>query len=495
MKNGKVLVIGLDGGTFSLIKPWMEEGELPTFKKIMDGGVHGELRSTIPHASFPAIPSFYTGKNPANHGVFRCIQPDGSAFRFDHIKSKAFWDILGENGKKVCIFNMPATYPPKKVNGILISNTLTSSKELDITFPKELKDEFDFPVRPKYETPRDLESKKKILAEIVETTSKRFDIMQELLKRDFDFPLFFVAGTDVAQHLVFKHKDLLLPYFREIDEGISGLMDGFENIIIFSDHGFEACPDYDFHINSWLQRENCQRMVGGRFIKNVYSLLRNLIPKKFVRRMKRTLKKAKSGKKGEKMHRFIPGIDWDNTMAYGDCGNGLRIIRKNLDGRDYEEFRDTLIEKLKGVEFNGREVMKEVLKREEVFRGPHMEDTWDILFITDEGFVATPFPGREIFSKDKAVKGKGIEGTHSIMAMFMAYGTDMAEGKMIQNINLTDIAPTILHMFGTPIPEDMDGRVLKEIFREDSELAGREVRYRRRDRRERIQDIVDGIEL
>jgi len=495
MKKGKILVIGLDGGTFTLIKPWIEDGKLPTFKRIMKRGVYGELRSTIPHASFPAIPSFYTGKNPANHGVFRCIQPDGSAFRFDDIKSKTFWDILGENGKKVCIFNIPATYPPKEATGVLISDTLTSSKDLDFTFPKELKNEFDFPVRPRYKAFKDMKSKKKILVEVKEITSKRFDIVEELLERNFDFTVFFITGTDIAQHLAFKHKDLLLPYLREIDKRINKLMDNFENIIIFSDHGFEACPDYDFHINSWLQKENYQKMLGGMLIKNIYSLLRILIPKKVVKRMGRILKKAKSSKKGEEMHRFIPGIDWDNTWVYGDCGNGLRIIRNNLERRDYEEFRDMLIEKLKGVKFKDRLVMREVLKREDVFKGSHIGETWDILFVTNERFVVTPFPGREIFSKDKAVKGRGIEGRHGLMAIFMAYGTDIAEGKTIQNINLTDIAPTILHIFGIPIPEDMDGRVLKEILGDNSEPGRRKVVYRRKDEKERIQDIVNEIEL
>ena len=44
----KVLIIGLDGATFDIIKPWIEKGELPTLKNLMKEGVHGDLRSTIP---------------------------------------------------------------------------------------------------------------------------------------------------------------------------------------------------------------------------------------------------------------------------------------------------------------------------------------------------------------------------------------------------------------------------------------------------------------
>ncbi len=44
----KLFVIGLDGATFDLIKPFIAQGKLPTFKKLMDSGVWSELRSTVP---------------------------------------------------------------------------------------------------------------------------------------------------------------------------------------------------------------------------------------------------------------------------------------------------------------------------------------------------------------------------------------------------------------------------------------------------------------
>ena len=68
--NKKVVVIGLDGVTFDLIKPWAEEGELPTFKNLMDGGVHGNQKSTLPYATIPAWPSFATGCNPGKHSFY-----------------------------------------------------------------------------------------------------------------------------------------------------------------------------------------------------------------------------------------------------------------------------------------------------------------------------------------------------------------------------------------------------------------------------------------
>lgn len=64
--NRKVVVIGLDGATFDLIKPWVDEGRLPNIGNLMKNGVSGYLRSVIPVLSAPAWVSFRTGKK--NYG-------------------------------------------------------------------------------------------------------------------------------------------------------------------------------------------------------------------------------------------------------------------------------------------------------------------------------------------------------------------------------------------------------------------------------------------
>ena len=72
----RLLVIGLDGATFDLIKPWVRQGELPNIAKILQRGVHGELKSTVPPMSPPAWTSFMTGKNPGKHGIFHFVETE-----------------------------------------------------------------------------------------------------------------------------------------------------------------------------------------------------------------------------------------------------------------------------------------------------------------------------------------------------------------------------------------------------------------------------------
>jgi predicted AlkP superfamily phosphohydrolase/phosphomutase len=86
--NSKVLVIGLDGGTFTLLQPWMDEGKLPNLKMIQEEGVSGELESTIPPITPPAWSSFMTGNNPGKHGVFHFVCKDKTTGREAPINSR-----------------------------------------------------------------------------------------------------------------------------------------------------------------------------------------------------------------------------------------------------------------------------------------------------------------------------------------------------------------------------------------------------------------------
>ncbi|RLE47527.1 MAG: hypothetical protein DRJ18_03130 [Candidatus Methanomethylicota archaeon] len=70
MKKLRVIVIGLDGATWKLIKPWAEEGKLQTLKRLMEEGAYGELKSTIPPITAAAWASLLTGKNPGKTGIY-----------------------------------------------------------------------------------------------------------------------------------------------------------------------------------------------------------------------------------------------------------------------------------------------------------------------------------------------------------------------------------------------------------------------------------------
>src|SRR5205085_4673898 len=55
-------------------------------------------------------------------------------------------------------------------------------------------------------------------------------------------------------------------------------------------------------------------------------------------------------------------------------------------------------------------------------------------------------------------------GTHRDYGIFLAQGSVIRAGATLEGACMTDLAPTILHLLGVPVPDDMDGHVLEEIF-------------------------------
>ena len=46
----------------------------------------------------------------------------------------------------------------------------------------------------------------------------------------------------------------------------------------------------------------------------------------------------------------------------------------------------------------------------------------------------------------------------------MAHGTGLARGATVEGASIPDMTPTILHAMGEPVPDDMDGSVLRGLF-------------------------------
>src|SRR3990170_2119217 len=122
----KVFILGLDGGTFDMILPLVEKGELPHMSQLLQKGAWGRLESTI-HPSTPiAWTSFMTGLNPGKHGIYDFIIAKDNDYGFklstaaDRFES-TMWDYMSGFDKKTVVVNVPYTYPPDKINGIMIS--------------------------------------------------------------------------------------------------------------------------------------------------------------------------------------------------------------------------------------------------------------------------------------------------------------------------------------------------------------------------------------
>src|SRR5262245_3903782 len=141
-----LLVIGLDGASLDLIRPWAAAGRLPVLAGLMARGAWGRLRSTIPAATFPAWTSLVTGVNPGRHGVldFTARIPGTYRVRFvngSHRQVPALWTYFGDAGRRVVVLTVPATYPPEPVAGVMVSGfdtPLTTTIDGSFVHPRTL---------------------------------------------------------------------------------------------------------------------------------------------------------------------------------------------------------------------------------------------------------------------------------------------------------------------------------------------------------------------
>lgn len=114
--DSRVIVLGIDGGTWDVIEPMMAAGELPNLKKLYDGGLHGVLTSRPPILSPVVWTTIFTGFLHEKHGV-----QDWKTSQSVNRRVSAIWEILREKDKRVDVFNVPATWPPDVIRGSMLS--------------------------------------------------------------------------------------------------------------------------------------------------------------------------------------------------------------------------------------------------------------------------------------------------------------------------------------------------------------------------------------
>jgi predicted AlkP superfamily phosphohydrolase/phosphomutase len=518
-QSNRIIVIGLDGATWNIIEPMVQEGKLPTIEKLTQDGCYGNLESCIPSKTFPAWKCYSTGKNPGKLGVYGFANlVAGSQYRvvFNNstsFKSEELWDILGRNGISCGVLDMPTTYPPKEINGFMVSNA--PPRPSSFVYPGELEGEikrhFDYKTEPDhyFESDRDA-----AIRDCMAIIQQRFEVASYLLKK-FD-PFFFhltIFEIDTMQH--YTRGKPLEDAWVAIDNGIKSILDEHCDkdtyVILMSDHGHtdRVC---NFQIARWLEskglsinknRSNTMRiilsMLGlrrdrviGLAIKTgTLRLLRNYFPKIIRARFLALLPtRANAGPRNP-----IGGmVDQEKSKVIPFGGGGLLYINQQLFSSqdEYDNFRTNLISELKGIADprTGVKLAQQVYKAEELYSGPYLSLAPDIVVAPTEGYMLGNVGAVEdiwVYPESDWTR------CHRLQGIFTILGPDIKQGFQVRGARIYDLAPTILHLFGTPIPQDMDGRVLQETLEEGSELAIRELTYQRHDERTRVRGKIKGL--
>jgi predicted AlkP superfamily phosphohydrolase/phosphomutase len=491
----RVLIIGLDGATFDVLDPLMAAGRMPNLKHLIDTGTAGILDSTKPPITPAAWTTFMTGKGPGRHGIvdFEKYDVRTNQLTFNstyEIREKTIWEILSEKGFRVGSINVPMTYPPRKVNGFMISGFETPSIEKDFTYPRELKDEI-LKRWPGYSYRSDWKRKTfggdELFQRNLEHIEKSFNQGYELAafcgeKYGWDVLMVLYKLVDNLQHKAWKYLDpktagrhprraeMAAKCFEKLDDSIGDLTRlARENnalIIIMSDHGHGSL-DGKAQPNLLLEK------WGYLTIKSRVTQTR--------RRAQRIIDRFR----GKTTKRFAANLgieheldlDWSQTRACVMHAGIYGFLYLSLKGRqpgglvdpaDYERVRDDLREKFLAVRCRnpqGEEiqVFPEVHKTEELYNCPRDEQPWlpDLLLV--------PYPGLAVVRKIRGSKPvrwssqSRLEGTHRVEGILIVNGPHVRQGARI-HANIADVTPTVLAAVGLRVPADMEGQVLVDLF-------------------------------
>ena len=499
-RDRKVFVFGIDGATFTLMRKWVADGELPTIGWIMDHGTAAVSQSTIPPVSCPAWKSFATGMNPGKLGVFDLVHKEPGTYtivpsRADMVLAPDVWDILSAKGYTVGVFNVPVTYPPHKVNGFIVPGMLGNTEAPDFTYPPELKQEIEQVLGTPYLIEADEEGQglDAWLKKEYAVTEMKVNVAKYLLThKEWDFFITVFCETDRVQHIFWHYMDKNHPRYtpshlehaikdsyKRMDRFLKECIDLLEDdttIIVMSDHGFGPVQG-SFRLNQWF------------FSQKYLSLTEESMKAFFDDIARRFLKKEqpeplKEQPRDQPISTTIGDaytIDWSKTKVYSTRIGNVYLNVKGREpegiiemGKEYEDTRNQLINDLSALVHpkTKQPLNVTVRKKEEVYSGEYFGDAPDLM-VSIEGYFVEPGFGPMWVG----LRGEGgyATGGHLIEGIFIACGRDIKSNQWIDPISLVDIAPIILHIMGMPVSSDMDGTVLLSLFEEGSPPASRDI--------------------
>jgi predicted AlkP superfamily phosphohydrolase/phosphomutase len=484
LMRARTLLIGLDGATFSILDPLVQQGVMPHLKELLGSGARAKLASVVPPLTPPAWTSLMTGRSPGNHGIFDFMRfesrPDGRYLRVvdsRDVACETIWSIVTRHGLRATVLNFPLMYPAHPISGCVVPGWVPWRHLRLACYPSDLYDRLRaLPGFNARELAMDMSLEGKALEgchreedyeHLIKLHIRReqqwFNILRhQMREQPSDLTAILFDGVDKLQHFCWRFidpecypdspsameariRELCLDYFRTIDRflvEIIALGGPDATTLIASDHGFGATTEV-FHLNAWLHQNGYLTWTKAERREQDSSETLGL----------------------ETMARRFYEVDWDRTIAYcpTPSGNGIYISPSNSVRAewDYERVRRDLIASL--LKFadpaTGNPVVSRVWTREEAFTGTHAALAPDLtLSLRDGGFVS-------ILPSDLVLKPRPEPaGTHRPHGIFMAAGPGISRGASVLPLSILDVAPTVLYTLGLPIPEDFEGSVPRQIF-------------------------------
>lgn len=370
--HNRLVIIGLDGVPYRLLRDLSKGGIMPNTQYLIKEGVFRQMRSSLPEISSVAWSSIITGKNPGEHGIFGFTDFPRGTYRlsfpnFNDLKAPPFWKK--DSTRKSVIINVPATFPASELNGVHISGFVALDLER-ATYPPLL-----VPKLKELNYQVDVDSSKAhksidlFLADLDRTLQARIEVYRYLWdSQDWNTFMLVFTGTDRLSHFLWnayedsshKYHSSFLDHFRKIDKAIGEIserMDDGDCLIMLSDHGFELL-EKNVNINYLLQEEGFLKLKDN----SKDSSRRNFSDINF----------------GTEAFALDPARIYINQKD--------RYPRGSVSSRKVKKVISKLIELFDSLKIEGKKVIKEIYQRDEIYKGPFVDQAPDLVLLGETGF-------------------------------------------------------------------------------------------------------------
>ncbi|MCP5055891.1 MAG: hypothetical protein GY937_04100 [bacterium] len=471
-----LLVLGLDGATFDVIHPLVAAGRLPNLARWMEDGQAVPLPSTVPPMTFPSWSSFLTGLTPGEHGMFDFTQklPGRYRLRFTNATDRnghSLYRQVSDAGGSVLALGMPATFPPEKVNGLLVcgfdapvSTGTDASSASDPSLYRSVVSRTGPWMRPDLDEGAEGDEEAwhehavdVLLGRVRRKTDFALEALRQLHEQNASPALVNViySESDTVAHHFWRDHDPNSPrhdpsasakrfgavaaVYEALDAACGELSDAMgpdAACVIVSDHGTGGAGRNVVHLNRYL--EACGLLVrsgGGaaaaRLARSARDTALRLLPPGAAQAVFRRVRPAAA--RIESAARF-GGFDWTRTAAFSEEANTQPGVWLNLRGReehgsidagDAERVRREVVDALLDWKLpSGEPVVARARPRDDVYHGPFVDRAPDIVveLAQDQGYglslVQTPWATappaiRELDAHELAGgRGRGMNGVH-----------------------------------------------------------------------------------
>jgi predicted AlkP superfamily phosphohydrolase/phosphomutase len=396
------------------------------------------------------------------------------------------------------LVNVPITYPPPPVNGIVISGLMTPNNACNFVHPPEMRERL---LRDGYRVDfhplADIGSRRREewLHDYFDIEERRLETARRLIREEpWDVFMIVVGVTDRIQH--FCWSDLAEPpeagpiggpvarAYEVADRvvgALAGQVDDQTLVLVVSDHGF-GIVDHVFFTNRWLRDNGFLALKAASLTRwqethalqwcrlPVRALLERFGLASIAPRLPAPMADAALRLPLFRRRVSASVVDWSRTRAYADAF-GIYVNRKGRETRgivasdqEYERVRDEIIARLGELRDRraGGKLVDVAVRREEVYTGDHLASAPDILFrIRNLSYLLN----RSFYFRRLAMRVR--TGNHRMEGILIATGRGVRGAATVDGAAVVDLAPTILHALGLGVPDDMDGEVLASAFTHD----------------------------